>query len=91
MKSFKQVVNMVVELVREEIGLQTKNARVESVMYDGWSKNSIHYIGIIAIYRYMKSYVVRELGLVTENSEERDVLLSVAPSNANPSWLAHNI
>jgi hypothetical protein len=55
MKSFKQVVNMVVELVREEIGRQIKDAKVGSIMDDGWSKNSIQYIGVIAI--YIKSYV----------------------------------
>jgi hypothetical protein len=78
LKTFKTVIHKCIELVEQQIGFLKLEDKVGAVMYDGWSKNSIHYIGTMGI--FMRSHVVRKQGGLTEYPEEQEiVLLSAAP------------
>jgi hypothetical protein len=57
-KAFKKVIHKLVELVEHQIGPLMVEAKMGAVMYDGWSKNSIHYIDMMAI--FMRSHVVKK-------------------------------
>jgi hypothetical protein len=73
----KKVMYKVVETVEHAISDYMKDAKFGALMYDGWTKDSIHYIGYFAT--FMRGYAIRKKR-VTELALGTDiVLLSVAP------------
>ena len=65
-----------VEIVEEKIRLELKNTR-GAIMYDGWTYNGTHYLGIIAIYN-KKVQILRDHAWI-ENEAVVMPLISVSP------------
>lgn len=73
----KKVMYKMVELIEKDIGSQMKRSEVGSLMYDGWTKDSMHFVGVIAT--FMRDYPVRKKTSTVHVQEPEMVLLSVAP------------
>ena len=83
----KEVMNKIVIEVEEKITEEMKSAGRGALMYDGWSKASTHYVGLMAT--YLREIVVWEsTGVGSANKKKvlkkelAIVLLSVAPMAA---------
>ena len=66
-----------VEIVERDIGRDMKKARLGALIYDGWSKDSLHYIGVIA--SFMRPFNERKENETVVQQRSELVLLSVAP------------
>ena len=88
-KQMKKVIFKLVELVEKQIGAEMKDAGIGALMHDAWTKDSIHYLGMIA--SYMADVTVKVHGGIEEHKKElRLVLLSVAPMVRHKETLDHD-
>ena len=76
-KKLKQIICNIVELVEKKIQLEMEQAGQGSILHDGWSKFSVHYIGLFAC--YMKAVNIQKGIKVMKEEEPTLVLLSCAP------------
>jgi hypothetical protein len=76
-KTIKKVIYKMVEIVERDIGRDMKKARLGALIYDGWSKDSLHYIGVIA--SFMRPFNERKENETVVQQRSELVLLSVAP------------
>jgi hypothetical protein len=63
--------------VQKTLGGHVKEAEVGALMYDGWTKDSIHYVGVVAT--FMQGHTVRKKYSTVYDVATEIVLLSVAP------------
>jgi hypothetical protein len=82
----KKVMFKMVQLIEPTIGQLMQDAGIGAIMYDGWTKDSVHYIGIIAC--FMRQFPVYKYGKMVEYKQELEqILLSVAPMVRDPSTI----
>ena len=73
---FKETLLKVVEIVEEKIREELRKSK-SALMYDGWTRNSTHYVGLFALYN--RVHTVYNHGCPNEIIAPRCVLLAVSP------------
>lgn len=80
-RTFKEVLFKLVEIVECKIKDEMMKQK-GAVMYDGWTNNSTHYVGIFGV--YMRNVAVHKNGVMHTEKELACPLLAASPM-ANPS------
>jgi hypothetical protein len=79
--TIKKIMHKLVELAETQIGDYMQRAQAGALMYDGWSKDSMHYIGVIST--FMRDCTVRKDFESVCEQRTKIMLLSVAPMQSN--------
>ena len=77
-----------VQLTEAIIGKQMKSAGIGAILYDGWTKDSIHYIALLASYMRVPS-VFKDKKFIGGKPELEIVLLSLAPMMRHKDTVDH--
>eukprot|EP00171_Calliarthron_tuberculosum_P005814 IDg5814t1 len=79
LKTIKATKLKLVEIVEEKIRDEMKKTK-GAIMYDGWTDNGVHYVGIYVVYN--RSFEVYGDGVLETETELAITLLSVSPMAA---------